>query len=109
MLVFVGAMAGGLGMGAGIIRPQTRLISSTGIGLEVRDLGRLYPGATQRLNLVIANPFDHAVTLESLTVTVNDSTTRGGVPDPDCNGPANFVVTQNLGPQQAAVDVAAHA
>ena len=111
VLGFVVAVAGALGMGTGLISPATQLIGNSSIALEIstHDVGPLYPGATQRLNLVISNPADHTVTLEILSVTINDATTRGGVPVPGCNGPANYVVAQNLVPPAGAVVVAAHA
>lgn len=49
------------------------------------------PGVTQPLNLVIGNPYNFAIRVTSVTITVGDTTDR-----PGCAGTTNLTVTQGL-------------
>ena len=50
----------------------------------------LSPGASQPLPLRISNPFDFALRVTSLTVTVRPGSSQAG-----CDGPSNLVITQS--------------
>lgn len=52
---------------------------------------RFFPGATRPLNLVIGNPYNFAIRVTAVAITVAESTGR-----PGCTGPANLTVTQGL-------------
>lgn len=52
--------------------------------------GALSPGSSQPLLLTISNPFDFALRVTSLTVTVRPGSSQAG-----CDGPSNLVVTQS--------------
>jgi hypothetical protein len=57
----------------------------------------LYPGATAGLNVRITNPFNFDINVSQLTVTVRRATTRGGVPNPGCDGTVNLRVLRQYG------------
>ena len=108
----VGAVAVALGdlrAGTELVQPATRLIDNVGIAIGARPIGALYPGASQPVNLTISNPSDGPVTVNSLSVTIDDATTRNGAPDPGCDGSTNFAVTHQLVAPHAALVIAAHA
>jgi hypothetical protein len=52
--------------------------------------GALSPGSSQPLPLTISNPFDFALRVTSLTVTVRPGSTQAG-----CDGPSNLLITQS--------------
>ena len=56
----------------------------------------LAPGApAQPLNLVFTNPYNnsHGIDILGVAITVQHGTTKGGLANPDCDGPANLTVT----------------
>jgi hypothetical protein len=58
--------------------------------------GTLAPGLSAPVNLTFSNPFSFAITVTSVTITVQDGTTRAGQSNPSCRGGDNFVVTAPL-------------
>ncbi len=56
----------------------------------------LYPGAIRPMNLTFTNPYNFAIRVTSVTITVMHQTTISGQPDAGCDGPTNVVVSQGL-------------
>ena len=50
----------------------------------------LSPGASRPLSLTISNPFDFALRVTSVTVTIRPGSTQAG-----CDGPSNLLITQS--------------
>jgi hypothetical protein len=50
-----------------------------------------YPGTSQSLNISITNPNSGPITVNSVSIAVNPTTSN-----PGCNGPTNLVVTHSL-------------
>jgi hypothetical protein len=67
-------------------------------------LTALSPGVTAPLNVKITNPYNFAIDVASITVTVQSATTKGGSPNPACDGTVNLVVLrQYTGPNPLTV------
>jgi hypothetical protein len=64
------------------------LAGGFGITGTVADLA---PGVSKPINLTIANPYNFAIKVTSVTATVNPTTSK-----PGCNGPQNLTVVQSL-------------
>ena len=58
--------------------------------------GLFAPGVTQPLDLSFTNPFGFDLKILSVTITVQHGTTKGGQPNPGCDGPTNMVVIQGF-------------
>lgn len=68
--------------------------------------GLFAPGVTQPLDLSFTNPYGFSLEVLSVSITVPHGTTKGGHPNPGCDGPTNMVVTQGF---SGPVTVPAHA
>lgn len=56
----------------------------------------LFPGASQRLNLSLGNPYNFPLRVLGVQVTVEEATTRDGAPNPGCIGSDNLAVLQGM-------------
>jgi hypothetical protein len=73
------------------------VIAPTALGIGGRVVGNLAPGVAQPVDLWFSNPNDAAVRVTSVTITIEDATTRDGVANPACIGSANVVMGAGLG------------
>jgi|SRR5581483_988757 len=82
------------------------ILENKSFGISGNLTQALYPGVSRPLDLVLANPYNFAITVTSVTVTVDPATTKTtGGPNPACVGPTNLRVTQQLtGPATLAAN-----
>ena len=67
-------------------------------------LTALSPGVAAPLNVRITNPYDYAIKVTGITVSVQSATVKGGSPNPGCDGTVNLVVLrQYSGPNPLVV------
>lgn len=71
------------------------IVISNSFGISGNASGLFYPGAApQPLNLVLTNPFSFDIQVTAVTITVSAGTTKGGNPNPGCNGTQNLSVVR---------------
>jgi hypothetical protein len=58
--------------------------------------GLLAPGVERPIDVTVTNPNNHAIQIETLTITVNAATTKNGHANPACIGTSNLVVSRSL-------------
>jgi hypothetical protein len=73
------------------------VLENKSFGITGSVTGLFSPGVIQPLNLVLSNPYNFAITVSSVTVSVDPATTKtSGAPNPACLGTTNLTVTQQL-------------
>ena len=73
------------------------ILENKSFGISGGVSGQFAPGVTQPLNLVLANPYSFPITVTSVTVTVDPTTTKtSGQANAACVGTTNLQVTQQL-------------
>ena len=72
------------------------VVDNKAFGISGSVTGTFSPGVSQSLNLVLANPYNFAIKVTGVTVTVGSATTRStGGANPACDGNENLkVITQ---------------
>jgi len=59
-------------------------------------VGDLSPGSEREVNLSFTNPNDASISVTAVTIVIDETTTKGGQPNPACSGSVNLVVTQGF-------------
>jgi hypothetical protein len=85
------------------LSPSAQVISGgsaadNGVSFQISGgiTGLSAPGVTQPLDLSFTNPFGFNLKVLSVTISVQHATTKGGNPNPGCDGSTNMVVTQGF-------------
>jgi hypothetical protein len=71
-----------------IVLPASFRISGSVAGLE--------PGVTQPVDVTLTNPNDVPISVTSVTITIGETTTKNGQPNPGCSGTQNLVLVHGL-------------
>ena len=70
------------------------IVLGQGFGVTGSTTGYFVPGMAQALNLTFANPYNFPIKVLSVSITIDDATTKGATANPACVGSANLAVTR---------------